>query len=190
MRSSLCVETRRPQATEALAGRLAELLFPGAVLALVGPLGAGKTCFVRGLARGLGIPPELVSSPTFVLLQEYPGGRLPLYHWDLYRLRGPADFAELGAEEYLGGPGICVLEWADRAATYLPPERLEITLSLCHDPRRQFTFTGHGPRSAALVQALATSLTDSPLPDVALLPTTCSPLAEQIPKDTTHSLEK
>src|SRR5947199_6148022 len=89
--------------TEALGRRLGGLLFPGAVVALVGPLGAGKTHLVRAIAEGLGIADSrVVSSPTFVLIQEY-AARLPIYHFDAYRLRTPAEFGDLGVHEYFGG---------------------------------------------------------------------------------------
>ncbi|MBY0230464.1 MAG: tRNA (adenosine(37)-N6)-threonylcarbamoyltransferase complex ATPase subunit type 1 TsaE, partial [Gemmataceae bacterium] len=100
-------------ATHAFGVSLGERLFPGAVLALEGGLGAGKTHLVRGIAEGLGVPdPRVVTSPTFVLLQEY-HGRLPLYHFDAYRLPSPEAFLGLGASEYLEGDGACVVEWAD-----------------------------------------------------------------------------
>ncbi len=101
-------------ATEAFGRRLGGLLFPGAVVALIGPLGAGKTHLVRAVAAGLGVPdPRVVTSPTFVLIQEY-AGRLPVYHFDAYRLRGENDFSDLGAHEYFEGEGVCLVEWADR----------------------------------------------------------------------------
>src|SRR5947209_17822781 len=103
-------------ATEAFGRRLAALLFPNAVVSLIGPLGAGKTHLVRAVAEGLGIrDTRLVSSPTFVLIQEYPA-RLPIYHFDAYRLPSSAEFAELGVNEYFEGDGVCLVEWADRVA--------------------------------------------------------------------------
>src|SRR5207237_8651239 len=100
--------------------RLAEQLFPGAVVALVGPLGAGKTHLVRAVAEGLGIASSrVVSSPTFVLIQEY-HARLPIYHFDAYRLRTAEDFADLGVHEYFEGSGVCLVEWADRVQACLP----------------------------------------------------------------------
>src|SRR5437899_12146513 len=100
--------------TTAFGRRLAELLFPGSVIALVGPLGAGKTHLVRAVAEGLGVADSrVVSSPTFVLIQEYTG-RLPIYHFDAYRLKHSGEFLELGAHEYFEGKGVCLVEWADR----------------------------------------------------------------------------
>src|SRR3954447_14376000 len=95
----MVVDLPDPAATEALGRRLGDLLFPGAVVGLVGPLGAGKTYLVRAIAEGLGIQHSgAVTSPTFVLIQEY-AGRLPIYHFDTYRLRNPREFFELGASE-------------------------------------------------------------------------------------------
>src|SRR5215471_3766694 len=95
-----------------LGRRLGELLFPGAVVALVGPLGAGKTHLVRAVAEGLGIADSrAVSSPTFVLIQEY-RARLPIYHFDAYRLRSQAEFFDLGVHEYFEGDGVSLVEWA------------------------------------------------------------------------------
>src|ERR671939_231184 len=100
--------------TEVFGRRLAAVLFPGAVVGLVGPLGAGKTHLVRAIATGLGIAnPSVVSSPTFVLIQEY-DARLPIYHFDTYRLPDEAAFADLGAHEYFEGTGVCLVEWADK----------------------------------------------------------------------------
>src|SRR5438067_5340354 len=97
--------------TQALGHGLGGALFDGAVVALIGPLGAGKTHLVRAVAEGLGIADSrVVSSPTFVLIQEY-NARLPIYHFDAYRLRGPGDFLDLGVHEYFEGRGVCLVEW-------------------------------------------------------------------------------
>lgn len=104
--------------TQDLAALIASGLKPGAVLLLRGELGAGKTAFVRGLARGLGANEDDVSSPTFALMQQYLGGDLPLYHFDLYRLSDP-EAAELGFEEYFFGCGVCAIEWPDSALELL-----------------------------------------------------------------------
>src|SRR4029077_18849360 len=134
------------EATTAFGRRLGGLLFPGALVALVGPLGAGKTHFVRAVAEGLGIADSrLVSSSTFVLIQEY-RGRLPIYHFDAYRLRGEGDFFDLGAHEYLEGNGVCLVEWADRVPACLPEEHLRIELTVTGEMSRRATITGWGER--------------------------------------------
>ena len=140
-------------ATEALGRQLAGLLFPGAVVALVGPLGAGKTHLARAIAEGLGLPDSrMVTSPTFVLIQEYPA-RLPVYHFDTYRLPNPAAFAELGAEEYLEGDGVCLVEWADRVEHLLPTDHLRITLEVTGETTRRVRLEATGPRHQALLLA-------------------------------------
>src|SRR5471030_2662871 len=97
--------------TEAFGRRLGAALFPGAVVALIGPLGAGKTHLVRAVSEGLAIADSrVISSPTFVLIQEY-AARLPIYHFDAYRLTGPAELFDLGAHEYFEGKGVCLVEW-------------------------------------------------------------------------------
>ena len=100
--------------TEELGNRLAQVLVPGSVVAFTGDLGAGKTAFVRGLARGLGIT-QRVTSPTYTIANEYEGGRLPLFHFDLYRLSGEDELYEIGWEDYLARGGVCALEWSERA---------------------------------------------------------------------------
>ena len=104
--------TNSEEETSAAGERLSDALQAGDVVLLYGDLGAGKTAFVRGLARGLGAPPDDVSSPTFTIVQEY-RGRIPLYHVDLYRLE-PAEIADLGLEELVCGDGVVAIEWADR----------------------------------------------------------------------------
>ncbi|MCC7243123.1 MAG: tRNA (adenosine(37)-N6)-threonylcarbamoyltransferase complex ATPase subunit type 1 TsaE [Acidobacteria bacterium] len=105
--------------TRELAARLAASLEPGAVLLLSGDLGAGKTAFVRGLAKGMGIDPDAVTSPTFTLVHEYRGGRLPLIHVDLYRLE-VADLDDIGLDEALAGEGVVAVEWPERLARPVP----------------------------------------------------------------------
>ena len=114
--------------------RLAHALRPGDVVLLFGELGAGKTAFVRGLARGLGVPPEDVSSPTFTLIQEYSSQRGTLYHVDLYRLR-PAEVADLGLEELISSNGIVAVEWADRWSDR-PDDVVEVRMAEAGDDRR------------------------------------------------------
>jgi tRNA threonylcarbamoyladenosine biosynthesis protein TsaE len=143
-----------PEETRALAARLGLLLESGDVVALNGELGSGKTEFVHGLAQGLEVPPNLVASPSFTLVHEYPG-RLTLVHLDLYRLEDlpPAMLPDL--EEYLAGPQVVAVEWAKRLAPLLPEDYLEVDLEIIGESDRQLTFIGHGPRSWELLRELA-----------------------------------
>lgn len=122
--------TRDPAATEDLGEQLGRALGAGAVVALAGELGAGKTTFVRGLARGLGVA-EAVTSPSFTLMQEY-AGRVPLYHFDAWMAAREEAFLQSGAAEYLGGEGVCAVEWCDNVTAFLPVPRLEVRLA--HEP--------------------------------------------------------
>ena len=126
-------ETDTVAATEAVAADLAASLVPGDVVALDGDLGAGKTQFVRGLLRGLGGDPRLVSSPTYVLLNVYPGGRLTLFHLDAYRTAGPDDLADLGFDELLDQGGVTAVEWPSRLGELLPARRYTVRLTAVGD---------------------------------------------------------
>jgi tRNA threonylcarbamoyladenosine biosynthesis protein TsaE len=121
--------------TEGLAERLAASLRGGEVVLLSGELGSGKTAFVRGLARGLGVDPEEVASPTFVLLTSYPG-RLRLHHADLYRLAGNGDDRELGLEELPGPAGVLAIEWAERLSLRPWTRAIEVTLRHAGEDQR------------------------------------------------------
>lgn len=144
-------------ASERLGNRLGALLFPGSVIALIGPLGAGKTQLVRYIAEGLGIVnSRVVTSPTFVLIQEYEA-RLPIYHFDAYRLHSADEFAELGASEYFAGGGVCLVEWADRVA--LPGEHLRIRITVNGATSRHFEIAGFGADYAKLTTHLTADLT-------------------------------
>lgn len=105
--------------TEAVGEELARTLTPGTVIAFTGDLGAGKTAFTRGLARGLGID-ERVTSPTFTIVNEYQGGRLPLFHFDMYRLESAEELFDIGWEDYLRRGGVCAVEWSEKVAEALP----------------------------------------------------------------------
>ena len=139
-------------ATEAFGRRLGAALFPGAVIALVGPLGAGKTHLVRAIAEGLGIrDSRLVSSPTFGLIHEYPA-RLPIYHFDAYRLKSIAEFQDLGPHEYFEGNGVCLIEWADKVAPCLPEEYLRIDFEVRGETSRRMRLDPRGETYSALVK--------------------------------------
>jgi tRNA threonylcarbamoyladenosine biosynthesis protein TsaE len=143
--------TEGPGATRRLAERLGKRARPGDVLALVGDLGVGKTCFVQGLSRGLAVTGSRVASPTFNIVIEH-AGRIPLYHIDLYRIADRDELAELGLETYLYGPGLCAVEWMDRFPELAPPERVEVGLSIEGPRKRRLTVRGYGARGEALVR--------------------------------------
>ena len=119
--------------TRALGHRIAEAAEPGDVVALIGDLGTGKTALTKYIAEGLGIKGD-ISSPTFTIVKEYRSGRLPLYHFDVYRLAGIDDMLELGYEEYFYGDGICVVEWADRIEKILPENAKTIKIGFGDEP--------------------------------------------------------
>lgn len=132
----LTIETESAAQTQALGARLAVQLSAGDVLLLQGPLGAGKSELTRGVAKGLGVT-EPVTSPTFTILQVHDSGRLPLYHFDWYRLAGADELYEMGMDEYLGGDGVAMVEWPTRAAEAVPDIRLEIEITPLGDERRR-----------------------------------------------------
>ncbi|HCG98807.1 MAG: tRNA (adenosine(37)-N6)-threonylcarbamoyltransferase complex ATPase subunit type 1 TsaE [Candidatus Aquicultor primus] len=141
----LTVITHSPEETWELARKLAPMLTKGDFISLSGDLGAGKTVFAKGLAVGLGID-EPVTSPTFTIIKEYEG-KLPLFHFDVYRLASAEELEELGADEYFYGEGVSVVEWGDRVEEILPEERLSIRiLRPVDEDLRQIEVTPHGER--------------------------------------------
>ena len=136
----MTVVTRSEEETGDVAARIAATLVAGDVLLLSGNLGAGKTAFVRGLAAGLGIDPDEVSSPTFALVHEYRGGRLPLYHVDLYRLERTAT-DDLGLEEMGAADGVLAVEWPDRLTNALPGA-YHVSLEIVSETERRVTLVG------------------------------------------------
>lgn len=137
--------TNSPAETEALGQRLAETLQPGDVIAYTGDLGAGKTAFTRGLARGLGIT-ERITSPTFTIVNEYLGGRLPLFHFDMYRLGSSEELYEIGWEDYLARGGVCAVEWSEIVADALeePCIRVDIRQGETENQRKITVEGGEG----------------------------------------------
>lgn len=149
--SSVSVESRSPAETYALGESLGRALAEGDTVALIGDLGAGKTALVQGIAAGLGVPPEVrVTSPTFTLINDYPGGRLPLHHADLYRIADPDELYELPFADLAESGGALVVEWADRFDV-LPADHLTITIAITDDTNRALTATANGPTSDALL---------------------------------------
>ena len=119
--------TNSPEETEELGRRLGEAAEPGMVIAFTGDLGAGKTAFTRGLARGLGIR-DRVTSPTFTIVNEYEGGRLPLFHFDLYRMDSPEELFDIGWEDYLARGGVCAVEWSENVADALERDTVRVDI--------------------------------------------------------------
>ena len=148
-------QTNSAEETRTLASNLGAVLRPGDTLCLIGDLGAGKTTFTQGLALGLGLPPdEPVNSPTFMLLAEHPGGRVPLFHFDVYRLPDSSALYDLAFDEYLSGEGVVVIEWADRITDALPPDRLDLVFSAVSYDTRQITITAQGERAKEILSQL------------------------------------
>ncbi len=129
-----------PAETEALGEQLAARLSAGAVIAYRGDLGAGKTAFTRGLARGLGCR-ELVTSPTYTIVNEYLGGRLPLFHFDMYRLASSDDLWDIGWEDYLDRGGVCAVEWSENVADALE-DPMTVTIEKTGEESRKITIEG------------------------------------------------
>jgi tRNA threonylcarbamoyladenosine biosynthesis protein TsaE len=154
MPSTICVRSPDAATTQRLGEWLGALLAPGDVVALLGPLGAGKTCFVQGVARGLGVDPSVpVTSPTFTLVGEYPA-RIPLRHADFYRIESEDRLFELGFDDLLDGRGVLLVEWADRWPRALPRDLLEIQIEPLEGTERRLSFTARGARAEVLCGAL------------------------------------
>ena len=150
----MTIRTCSREETIGFGRRLGERLGPGDVVALSGPLGAGKTTLTKGLADGLGVAePRWVTSPTFVLVHEYEG-RVPVYHIDAYRLRGPADAEAMGADEMFFGEGVAIVEWSERIAAALPDERLDIAMAIEGEAERQITLEPRGERYEKVVAGI------------------------------------
>jgi tRNA threonylcarbamoyladenosine biosynthesis protein TsaE len=140
-------------ATSALGAALADALPPGSVVALCGTLGAGKTRLVQAVAAACGVDRREVTSPTFVLVQEYHGQR-SVYHFDAYRLRTTEEFLELGPEEYYRRDGLVLIEWADRVYDCLPKDFIEVRIEVSGDTARRFEVVAHGERYTDAIRQL------------------------------------
>ena len=132
--------THSPAETEAIGAALGARLKAGTVIAYRGDLGAGKTAFTRGLARGLGCS-EMVTSPTYTIVNEYPGGRLPLFHFDMYRLKSSDDLWDIGWEDYLERGGICAVEWSENVRDALE-DPITVTIEKLGEDTRRITIEG------------------------------------------------
>ena len=140
--------------TIALGIKLGELLLPGHVVALVGELGAGKTTLVKGIVQGLGVKDRRsVKSPTFSLVHRYEG-RIPVYHFDAYRLKGDYEMFAMGSDEMIYGDGVSLIEWADRVSGCLPMEYLKITLTHVSDNERYIELQGYGEHYTKIIEML------------------------------------
>ena len=132
--------THSPEETEKIGEALAKSLQPGTILAYRGDLGAGKTAFTRGLARGLGCK-ETVTSPTYTIVNEYLGGRLPLFHFDMYRLASSDDLWDIGWEDYMEREGVCAVEWSENVADAME-NAVTVTIEKLGENTRQITIEG------------------------------------------------
>ncbi|MCC6758570.1 MAG: tRNA (adenosine(37)-N6)-threonylcarbamoyltransferase complex ATPase subunit type 1 TsaE [Candidatus Omnitrophica bacterium] len=148
------ITTHSPSETQAIGEQLAKLCKGGEIICLSGDLGTGKTTFVKGIARGLKIDEKKVNSPTFVIMNLYEEGRLPLYHFDFYRLEKPEEIGGVGYDEFLYGNGVAVIEWSERFGALMPPENLAIHLAHSGDHDRGLKITAHGERYKKIAEVL------------------------------------
>ena len=151
----LVFESNSEADTEEFGIRIADAIIPGIVVALDGQVGSGKTQLTRAICKGLGVKHELVNSPTFVLMQTYTSGRIPVMHFDTYRLGDIDEFLAIGAEEFLhDSNSLCLIEWAEIVAAVLPEDRLSICIDQTGPSTRRFTLMSNGSTSAEVLDAL------------------------------------
>jgi len=136
---------------------IAKNLRPADIVCLFGNLGSGKTVLTKGIAIGLGLRDQDIISPSFVLIRQYPLAKIPLYHFDLYRLKGETDILALGYEEYLYSDGVAVIEWAERLKSFLPKEYLKVEISIKNENKRVFKFSAFGKSYERLLKKLGDS---------------------------------
>ncbi|UCD72443.1 MAG: tRNA (adenosine(37)-N6)-threonylcarbamoyltransferase complex ATPase subunit type 1 TsaE [Syntrophobacterales bacterium] len=159
-RAFLC--TSSPEETIQLGQFIGGILKPGSIVGLCGELGTGKTHLIKGLARGLGVDDRYyVTSPSFTIINEYPG-RIPLNHFDLYRLDDTQQMEELGYEEYFYGDGVTVIEWAEKILPFLPENRLMVEITHLSENRRKFRITGLGHPYRDIMREIANWKGDKP----------------------------
>lgn len=137
--------------TQRLGARVGELARPGDLFCLEGDLGSGKTCFTQGIGRGLAIA-EVINSPTFILANEHRGGRLTLYHLDVYRMNSAREAQGIGLDDYLASDGVCVIEWAEKIRAVLPSEHLWITFRHLGESKRGILLEANGARYEELLR--------------------------------------
>jgi tRNA threonylcarbamoyladenosine biosynthesis protein TsaE len=145
--------TDPPRQTQVLGRLIARHAAAGDIVCLSGDLGSGKTVLTKGICAGLGVRAQTVTSPTFVLLNRY-DGRIPVFHFDLYRINAPLDLAAIGYEEYLFDDGISVIEWADKLGCLLPREYLHVELRVQRENRRAITLRAKGNRYVRLLEKI------------------------------------
>jgi tRNA threonylcarbamoyladenosine biosynthesis protein TsaE len=146
-RSVIALFSKSPEETFRIGRILADGLKAGNVVALIGELGSGKTCLTQGIACGLGVPEGYaVTSPTFTLINEYPGRQMPLYHLDVYRLTGCVDLHEMGYDEYLSGGGVMVIEWAEKILEAVPVNALFVVMTYLEENMRKIEISSRPDR--------------------------------------------
>jgi len=156
---SVTCRTSSWEETVVLGQRLGECLHNGDMIALAGDLGSGKTCFTKGLALGLGVPPDsVVTSPSFALMNAYEG-RLTLFHIDVYRLETVSDFLDAGLDEFLYANGVAVMEWADRWPEILPERHLKVQITILDEHSREILLSGRHPEAVRILRELKGEVT-------------------------------
>jgi tRNA threonylcarbamoyladenosine biosynthesis protein TsaE len=154
------ITSRSPGETTRFGELIGKHVTEGSILALSGELGSGKTCLVQGIAKGLGVPEDLyVTSPSYVLVNEYPGS-LRLFHLDLYRIDNVSQLDDIGIEEMLRSDDVTVIEWAEKMGTFLPEERLFVSISIIDDQTRDFHIAASGQSAVDLIEKCVLELDD------------------------------
>lgn len=151
--TTVTLEADAEAETEAIAARLARVVPAGTIVVLTGPLGAGKTRFVKAFASAWDVSPDEVASPTFVLCKHYQGTR-PITHMDVYRLSDVDEFENLGPEDLYAADGVTFIEWGERVADSLPEARIEVTVEIVSEKARRFHIKAHGPQGKAALGSL------------------------------------